>query len=143
MTAPTAARVAREAYYHPHHADGDARWEAVASAVASPLAAALAKIEGRTDGYDPGTNEYDVHEIAAAALAFQPHVALGLADVTAERDRLRVLLARRGALIAEILGTFVPVELGMRARVPVVTHAGWKRDAGQGITGKERKMTGG
>ena len=32
------------------------------------LAAALARIEARADGYDPGTNEYDVHEIAAKAL---------------------------------------------------------------------------
>jgi len=41
------------------------------------LAAALARIEGRTDGYDPGTNENDIHEFAAAALALRAGQATG------------------------------------------------------------------
>lgn len=51
---------------------GDLAALASACAHRDVLAAALAKIEARAGGYDPGTNEFDVHEIAAAALGFRP-----------------------------------------------------------------------
>jgi hypothetical protein len=60
----------------------------------------------------------------------------------AEAGRLRDQLARRDALLAEILGTYAPTGSGHASKVGQVRLIGWKRDAGMGLTERERRIAG-
>lgn len=77
-----------------------------------------------------------VPQTSGNAVAVSP----GLAAAMAETRELLEQRAGRGALLAEILGTYAPTGSGHASKVGQVRVARWKRDAGMELTERERMM---